>query len=178
MSPNDEPGRGPDPAPGQSKPAGVTGSDPGCGSFHTARDRRNQRRLNAWIIAASLVYLGATAALRWQARLPGGPVLAWALTGGFALMAVEAARRWFLFLRQADELLRRIQLEALALACGVGLVLSLLYPLLEDLGLPRVGGRLTAMAMMLALVLGSWLGTRRYSGRSEAGRNVSGRYEE
>jgi hypothetical protein len=142
-------------------------SEPGCGDgFYTARDARNQRRFTLWMLAAALAYLGATAALRWRAALPGA--LAWlppTLTGLAGLLAILAIRRYVIFLRQADELLRRIQTEALAFGFGAGAVVAMLYPLLEMLGAPRLGGYAIALVMMLAWSAGSWLGTRRYAGR-------------
>jgi hypothetical protein len=79
-----------------------------------------------------------------------------------------------LFLRDADELLRRIETEALALGFGAGAVVGLVYPLLEKLGAPALGGHATLLAMMLSWGLGSWLGMRRYSGAnsgSDSGSN-------
>ena len=147
----------------------MTGSpsspEPRCGDgFYTARDARNQRRFTLWMLAAGLAYLGATAALRWRASLPAA--LPWILSGLAWVLAFQAIRRYVIFLRQADELLRRIQTEALALGFGAGAVVSLLYPLLEMLGAPKLGGTAAALVMMLAWSAGTWLGTRRYSGKS------------
>lgn len=143
--------------------------EPGCGDgFYTARDARNQRRFTLWMLAAGLAYVGATAALRWRAALPGA--LPWLLSGLAWLLALQAIRRYVIFLRNADELLRRIQTEALALGFGAGAVVSMLYPLAEELGAPRLGGNAAALVMMLAWSAGTWLGTRRFSGKS-AGKN-------
>lgn len=145
-----------------------TSPEPGCGDgFYTARDARNQRRFTLWMLAAGLAYLGATAALRWRASLPGALAwLPWPLTGLAWLLAFQAIRCYVIFLRQADELLRRIQTEALAFGFGAGAVVSLLYPLLELLGAPKLGGYAIALVMMLAWSAGTWLGTRRYSGKN------------
>ncbi len=139
-----------------------TAAGPGCAGFYTVRDARNQRRANFWLFAATLAYLGATAALRWRASLPAA--LPWLLAGLTALLAIVAVRSFLVFLRAADELLRKIQTEALALGFGTGAVFSILYPLLEKLGAPEIGENATALAMMLAWGAGSWLGARRYGG--------------
>lgn len=154
--------------------AGIRGLivDPECGGFYTARDARNQRRFNLWVLAAALAYLGATAALRWRESIPGA--LPWLLTGLTLVLAIQAIRIYLVFLRGADELLRRIQMEALALGFGSGAVFSLLYPLLERLGAPELDGHATAVVMMLSWSAGSWLGTRRYSGKNSAGKNSAG----
>jgi hypothetical protein len=140
--------------------------EPGCaaGGFYTARDARNQRRFNAWLLAASLAYVGVTAAVRWRNSIP--VALLGLLAGVTSLLAIQALRHYLIFLREADELLRRIQTEALALGFGLGAAVSLIYPLLEMLGAPHLGGYAAALVMLLSWGLGSWLGARRYSGTS------------
>lgn len=139
-------------------------AEPGCAGagFYNARDARNQRRVNVWLFAATLAYLGATAALRRRESIPRA--LPWLLAGLASLLWIQATRSYLAFLRGADELLRRIQTEALALGFGAGAVFSVLYPLLEGLGAPAVGAHATALVMMLSWGAGSWFGTRRYSG--------------
>jgi hypothetical protein len=152
----------PEPAETAAGAGGSPAGGPGCAGFYNARDARNQRRANAWLLAATIAYVGATAALRWRALLP--PALPWLLAGLTTLLAVVAVRRFLVFLRAADELLRKIQTEALALGFGTGAVFSILYPLLEKLGAPAIGENATALVMMLAWGAGSWLGVRRYGG--------------
>lgn len=150
------------------EPLGAAEGSPsaaGCDGFYTARDARNQRRFNLWLFAAVLVYLGATAALRWRASIPGSLAwLPWLLVGCATLLAILATRSYLVFLRAADELLRRVQTEAMALGFGAGAVFSLLYPLFEQLGAPVLDGAVTAVVMMISCAAGAWLGTRRYSG--------------
>jgi len=137
----------------------------GCG-FYTPRDARNLRRFNLWLFAASFAYVGATAALRWRESIP--EVLPWVLVGLALLLAIQAVRSYLVFLRVADELLRRIQTDALALGFGLGVIFSMLYPLLEKLGAPDLKGQAPALVMMLSWSAGIWLGTRRYSGSGAA----------
>ncbi|MDP9120108.1 MAG: hypothetical protein M3O15_01875, partial [Acidobacteriota bacterium] len=49
-----------------SDTGGGSSAEPGCAGFHTARDARNLRRFQVWMLAAGLAYVGATAALRWR----------------------------------------------------------------------------------------------------------------
>jgi len=142
---------------------GSSSAEPGCEGFYTARDWRSTRRFLFWFLAAALAYCGATAALRWRESVPGA--LPWLLVGVALLLAIQAIRSYLAFLRRADELLRKIETEGLALGFGAGVVLSLLYPLLERLGAPQLDGHATALVMMISWGAGSWLGTRRYSGR-------------
>jgi hypothetical protein len=105
--------------------------------------------------------MGATAALRWRASVP--VLLPWLLAGLALVVASQATRSYLAFLRGADELLRSIQMEALALGFGAGVATSLFYPLLEGLGAPAFGEHVTAVVMMLCWGLRCWLGARRYS---------------
>ena len=158
----------PPPEPPLEAGADANGSFPAepCDAFHTARDSRNQRRFTLWMLAAALAYLGATAALRWRGSVP--TALPWLLTGLAWILALQSIRCYAIFLRGADELLRRIQTEALAFGFGAGAVVSILYPLLEKLGAPAASGFATPLVMMLAWSAGSWIGMRRYCGRGAA----------
>lgn len=138
-----------------------TAAGPGCAGFYTARDAKNQRRVDFWMLTFALAYLGATAAVRWRESIP--VALPWLLAGLAALLALQAVRSYLIFLRGADELLRRIQTGALAFGFGSGAVLTLLYPLFEGLGAPQLDGPAIAMVMMLSWTLGYWRGARRYS---------------
>jgi hypothetical protein len=164
------------PHPPRPEPAPATEPEPKCASFYTARDRRNERRVNLWLPAAALAYAAATAAQRWHESLPRALPwlqrfpglqtlhwLTWLLAGLATLCTVQAVRSYLVFLREADELLRRIQTEALALGFGVGAAFSLLYPLLAQLGAPDFGGNGIFVVMMLSWSAGIWLGSRRYS---------------
>jgi len=157
----------PDPFPRESSGTPVEAGDslsggPGCDGFSSSRDAGNRLRFGAWLLAAMLVYLGATAAVRWRESVPAA--LVWSLVGLAGLLAIQAARSYLVFLRSVDELRRKIETEALAFGFAAGAALSLFYPLLEGLGAPRLDGDVAAAVMMLAAGAGYWLGTRRYSG--------------
>ncbi len=114
------------------------------------------------MLAAALAYIAAAAAERYREALPIAlPWLAVALTLG---LAIQAARKYVAFLRRADELLRRIEIEALAFGFVAGAAFAMLYPLIERLGAPHVDGYWTALVMMIGWAAGGWLGLRRYSG--------------
>lgn len=144
-------------------PDGREGVDrePGCGGFYTARDARAQRRVLIWMLAFALVYVAAAAALRFHVALP--PAVPWVAVGLACALAVQVTRAYLAFLRGADELLRRIEVEALAFGFAAGAIFALLYPLLARLGAPAVDGYWTALVMMLGWAAGGWLGLRRYS---------------
>jgi hypothetical protein len=67
------------------------------------------------------------------------------------------------FLRDADELQRKIQVEALALGFGAGLVAMHGYRLLERAGMARLDVNDLGIVMVVAFVTGIVFGRRRYS---------------
>jgi hypothetical protein len=132
-----------------------------CAGFFTERDARNRRRLDARMILAALAYVGAAAALRWRASIPAA-VVALAVVVAVLLAAV-AVRAYRDFLRAADELLRKTQMEALALGFAAGVVFSLVWPLLELVGAPHLGTDAAAVVLLLTAGVGWWIGVRRYT---------------
>ncbi len=135
------------------------------GGLHAARAAQNARRFQLRMLAAALAYIAATAALRFRESMPAvSPGLQWLLVGLAVLLAGAALSAYLQLLRQADELQRRIQLEALGLGFASGAVVALLYPLFELLGAPALGGRAIAVVLLLAWAAGAWLATRRFSG--------------
>ena len=130
-----------------------------CSGLLTERDARNLRVFNVFLIlwalsfAISLIALGAEV-------LPS--------QAGFALPAITLAlggvsvQKYFVFLRGADELLRRIQLEAFAFGFGGGTVLMLTWGLLEELGAPQIQAAGWVSIMLILWGIGQRLGIRRY----------------
>ncbi len=131
-----------------------------CGG--TVRDRKNQR----WIIAWSFLWMASWVALvlgienEWMPR--GWPVaFATAVTLLPAALTLLAYRR---FLREADELRRKLELDALALAFGVGVVGGMSYFALGRAGVVAMDDFLFVILAMIAThSLGVWIGHRRYS---------------
>ena len=126
------------------------------------RDRRNQLRLVGWIFAWAATWVLASAAIS-RGWVPGGAAaitvtLLHVLLGGAMMLAYRR------FLREADELQRRIQLEALALGFGAALVGAAAYRLLERAG--AIGATdVSDVIMILAVAysVGVLAGQRRYA---------------
>ena len=131
---------------------------------HTSpKDRANQFRVTVWSLLWVVSWLGTTLAIvnDW---LPSGPPVV-LLTAVSALIGVGMISAYRRFLRQADELRRKIELDALALAVGVGLVGGVAYELLSRAEMVA-GGRRFMVAMMLiclTYVMGVVFGIRRYT---------------
>jgi len=129
---------------------------------YTPQDSRNLKIFNWWSIGTAIAFAGTTLLLagHWIER---GPI-AW----GLAILSVAAAfmmvRSYMVFLRNADELLRKIQLEGLALGFGAGALFMLGYRLFERLGAPKLDMVDPLPVMVVFWAVGQYIGHRRYSG--------------
>jgi hypothetical protein len=126
----------------------------------TPRDRKNMWRFNLALFIWALVFVGGTALVRYGA-LEG--VAAW--LPGFASfgMAMIAVRRYVTFLREADELLRLIQMEGLAVGFGAGFVFTTTWRLLERAGAPQLDVSDPLLVMIVFWTLGQLFAARRYA---------------
>ena len=127
-----------------------------------SRDRVSTAKVAYWGLAWVLATAGATF----------GPELLWGygtlITSiGIAIqLALGFGMIWTFkgFLLAMDELQRLIQLEALSLAFGVGVVVGLSYELLEDVKLITFEPEISHLIMLMSLtyVFGLFLGNRHY----------------
>lgn len=128
-----------------------------CG---TATDRRNQYRFTGWMLAWGVSFVAGVWLLETSTGLHRGVATAIAVMPNvFALAALVAYLR---FLREADELVRRIQLEGLATGFGAGAIFAMGYFLLERIGAPVLTADRTIFVMMIGWVFGQLVGTWRY----------------
>lgn len=124
-------------------------------------DRRNQRRIRLWALAWAVSFIAVTLGTteKWW---PFGVTLAGVI--GNSLLGLATAMAYRRFLKETDELRRKIEVEALALAYGTGAVGGLSYWLLMVSGaVPGWGFACIFSAMMLTHSLGVLIGLRRYS---------------
>lgn len=91
-------------------------------------DRRNQRRIVAWSLGWVLLLLAADYSIESDKVTSKVMIIAASIVVTLAGVGVLVTYRNFL--RNADELVRKIELDALALAFGTGLVLGISYSLL------------------------------------------------
>lgn len=131
----------------------------------SARDRTNQWRTMAWSLAWGATFLAVVYAIARGWLPTGWPAAAATLVP--TVLGAAAALAHLKFLREADELRRKIELEALATAFGAGIVgglalwtLSLAWPALD---LADVDLALAASGMLVVYSAASWLGRRRYA---------------
>lgn len=129
--------------------------------FGTERDRRNERHLLVWCFLWMGTWLGVELAIDAGWLATGAPADAGAIAA--ALLGIGPFLAYRRFLREADELRRKIELEALAAAFGVGIVGGITYEFLESSTL--VGSADLAhvlVAMLMAYSVGVVVGIRRY----------------
>ena len=126
----------------------------------TPRDRRNMQRVGLALVCWGVAFVASTVLLDGGALEGVAAWIAAAVPGG---MAVVAVRRYVVFLREADELLRQIHLEGLALGFGAGFLFMTTWRLLERAGAFELDVNDPVMVMMLFWGIGQWLAARRYS---------------
>lgn len=128
----------------------------GC---QTPNDQRNQRRFIGWSVTWALAYVAAT----WISQGAGlGGAAPWLVAALPTALSVAAFIAYLRFIRQADELVRRIQLEGLAVGFGAGVLLAVGYPLFTAAGAPPLDVGAAAVVMMLAWVIGQGTASARY----------------
>lgn len=129
-----------------------------CDTLYTERDMSNLRRFQGFLIGWAAVLVTSILLIdRWVAG-----VAAWALVALGIVLSLATVRSYFVFLREADELLRKVHVDGLALGFGAGLVFSLGYRMLERVGAPRLDVSDSAVVMMTFFAIGQWIGLRRY----------------
>jgi hypothetical protein len=120
----------------QQETGRLSGLSMGLCADATPRDRANQRRFLVWILAWAIAFVAATWLLK-NGVVPAGPA-AWLVALAPTLIGIGAVWSYLTFLRQADELTQRIQLESLAWAFGVGVLFMTGYRLFERTGAPAL----------------------------------------
>ena len=131
-----------------------------CSLLYTARDIRNYRNFTWWMTAAMLTFAAATILIDGN-FIPAAA--GWALTTATVVLMVASMRSYIAFLRNADELLRKVHLEALAFAFGAGLVAMMGYRLCERLGAPKLDVNDGGLVLFIAWIGGQWIGARRFA---------------
>ncbi|HXS29045.1 MAG TPA: hypothetical protein VN730_15390 [Steroidobacteraceae bacterium] len=130
----------------------------------TTRDRRNQTAILCWSILLAVGLVGSVALLKAG---PGvSDALKWAVTAVTIALMIPWLWSQLRFLREADELIRKIQLEALAVGFWAGLAFGVAYSVLAQAGLPHLdpasGTPLIVAVSALGYASGRVLASKRY----------------
>src|SRR5688572_21859020 len=127
-----------------------------------SRMRRSTRKsafwAGAWILAGTLFAFGPE--FLWPGHFP--------LTVAAALISlgvgIGTLFHWRDALNNADDLHRKVLLEAMSIAFGVGVVVGTLYPVMEDYELVPSDVNMTALVLLMGVTFltSMILGLRRY----------------
>ena len=134
-----------------------------------ARDRRNVKPIKLYALLWAISFLLAVLMLPvsdgmvfGQAELSEQPVWAWILAAIPIPLGVMLTHYYLRYIRQTDELMRKIHLEALATGFGVAFVFGMGFILFGQLGLERFSG-LTWHLMLIAYIWKLRSAQREYS---------------
>lgn len=130
----------------------------GCSG--TAQDQRNSARFTLWLLAWAVTYVAAHWALKSDMNIAAP--LVWLLAAAPILIMVAAVFSYMHFLRNADELLRKIQLQGLAMGFGAAVVFVPGYQLLEAAGASEMQTDHLLMVMIFSWVAGQLYGAWHY----------------
>ena len=126
----------------------------------TAQDIRNSRRFTLWCLAWALAYVGAHWTLKADLQLATG--LVWLLVSAPILLMIAGVFSYAHFLRNADELLQKIQMQGLAMGFGAGVVFVTGYQLLEAAGAGEMQTDHLLIVMIFSWVAGQLHGSWHY----------------
>jgi hypothetical protein len=133
----------------------------GCVGMMTPTDVRNLGRFNLLMLAWAIGFVVTLFTQKSMAPDPGP--LSWSLAVVPVLLAGAAIAAYLVFLRSADELLRKMHLEGLAFGFGAGFLLATGWAPLERAGAPALDPTLVGSVMIFAWAIGQALARRRYS---------------
>ena len=126
----------------------------------TATDRRNNRRLTAWSIAWAAAQIGAAWVVKSYDSI-AGPI-AWLIALLPNVFAIGALVAYLRYLRMADEMQRRIQIEGLAIGFGTGWVFAIGYLVLQSAGAPAISLTTVILVMTAGWLVGNIIAVRHY----------------
>jgi hypothetical protein len=134
----------------------------GC-TYLTPRDRKNVARFNLLALAWALSFVAAR--LLIESGMVASRPAVWAVAAAPLAVGIATVTAYVHFLRHADELLRQIHLEGLALGFGGGMLYEMGFRLLEEAtGLPKMALSDPVLVMVVFWALGMMRATRRVQG--------------
>lgn len=121
----------------------------------TEKDQRNIRAIWIWSLAWAIGLSAVVFALQFFPQLKG-PV-AWLLATIPIVLSVGLVNVLLRFLRDADEFMRKVQLEGIAIGYGAGAIFLMGYHVLEHVGARQLPMVVAILPMALGWVVGSFL---------------------
>lgn len=131
-----------------------------CGPAASDADRRNQLRFTAWVLAWGVSFVIATKLLKSADQI--ATPLTWLIILVPNALGITALVSYLNFLRHTDELMRKFQMEGLAIGFAAGVLGSWGYSLLTAVGAPEISAVDLSAIMMVAWALGQVYAMWRY----------------
>lgn len=126
----------------------------------TAADRRNNRRFTVWCLAWAAALIGATWIVDSYDSVVGP--IAWLVALSPNIFAIGALVAYLRYLRMADEMQRRIQVEGLAIGFGTGWIFTIGYLVLQSAGAPAIPLTAIILVMTAGWIVGNIIAVRHY----------------
>ena len=126
----------------------------------TAQDKKNQYRFILFTLFWAICFIGASFVFKQDYDLSTPVAYAIALVPTAA--GICALLAYMKFLREADEMIRKMQFEGLAFGFGIGVIFTLCYQVFESAGAPHLEIDDAAFVMMMGWIAGQILAFRRY----------------
>jgi len=131
-----------------------------AGSCGTAQDRKNQYQFTAWCFAWAVLFTAANWLLKSDYSVSTSVTLLVTIVP--TIVGCGAVLAYRKFIRMADELMQKIQLEGLAAGFGIGVVFALSYQIFERAGAPHLEIDDLALVLIGGWMLGQMVATWRY----------------
>jgi hypothetical protein len=121
----------------------------------TEADQRNIQAIWVWSLIAGAGFAATVLALKFFPQLDGP--LAWLLATAPSILGIGLVRATLRFLRDADEFVRKVQLEGIAWGFGAGAVFCLGYSVLEQVGAPELPIGVALVPLTFGWAIGSFV---------------------
>lgn len=121
----------------------------------TEADRRNNRLFSRWCLVSAIGFCAVIFLFAYYPQLEG-PV-SWMLAMIPVVLAVATLRLFLRLLRQADELMRKVQVEGIAVGFGAGAIFCVGSFTLEQAGVPGLPMIIAILPMMIGWAVGALL---------------------
>jgi hypothetical protein len=126
----------------------------------TEADQRNIRVIWLWSFVWAAGFSAVMIALSFYPQLKGP--LAWLLAMIPIALSVPLVNSLLRFLREADEFMRKVQLEGIAMGYGAGSIFCMGYFTLEQVGAPELSMIFALLPLTFGWAVGSFLVAYRY----------------
>jgi hypothetical protein len=121
----------------------------------TEAEQRNIRSVWIWCLVAGFGLAAPVKALEAYPQLSDSAV--WLLAMIPIALSVPALLACLRFIREADEFMRKVQLEGIAIGFAVGFVFCIGYPMLEHVGAPPLRLIVAVVPLAIGWAIGSFI---------------------